>query len=491
MEQLHLYNSLSRRKELFEPLNPPFVGLYLCGPTVYSDPHLGNARSAVNFDILYRYLLHLGYRVRYVRNITDVGHLEGDADEGEDKIGKKARLEQVEPMEIAQRYADRYLDMLDQLNVLRPSIVPRATGHIPEQIALVESILAAGYAYVAGGSVYFDVPKYARDYPYGALSGRTLDEMLAVTRELEGTTEKRHPADFALWKRAAPEHLMRWQSPWGEGFPGWHLECTVMSTKYLGNPFDVHGGGMDLKFPHHEAEMAQTNACCPPGAPTHQARYWLHNNMVTLNGAKMTKSLGNTLSTWEIYAGSSPLLTKAYSPMATRFFILQAHYRSTLDFTDAGLAAAEKGLGRLMGALAKLPTLTAGATSSLDVAAWERDLYGALNDDLNTAVALAELFKAAGWVHAVASGEESLDGEALAALHETYRVVLVDVLGLKPELDGQTHAQLDATLGLLVELRLEARKAKNWALSDRIRDELKAAGIQLNDGPQGTSWVVE
>lgn len=492
MEHLHLYNTRTRRKEKFEPLNPPFVGMYLCGPTVYSDPHLGNARSAVNFDVLYRYLRHLGYRVRYVRNITDVGHLESDTGEGEDKIAKKARLEQLEPMEVAQMYADRYTAVMDSLNVLRPSIVARATGHIPEQIELVQDILQAGYAYEANGSVYFDVPKYAQHFPYGELSGRSLDDMLAVTRDLEGTTEKRHPADFALWKRANPEHIMRWKSPWGEGFPGWHLECTAMSTKYLGNPFDIHGGGLDLTFPHHEAEIAQTNACGDPNHPTHQARYWLHNNMVTMHGAKMSKSLGNTLLPQEIFSGSSDKLSKAYSEMTVRLFMLQAHYRSTLDFSDAALAAAEKGLSRLQAAMMLAHNIPPAQTSTLDIDAWEKDLATAMNDDLNTAITLAHLFKGVGWVHALLAGEEALTEADKAHLIQTMQTYTVDVLGIRAEQPtGADSERLEKTLHLLTTLRNEARRERNFALSDRIRDELKAVGIQLNDGPDGTRWVFE
>jgi cysteinyl-tRNA synthetase len=489
MSQLTVYNSLSRQKEVFEPLNPPLVGLYLCGPTVYGDPHLGHARPAICFDVLYRYLTHQGYKVRFVRNITDVGHLENDADTGEDKIAKKARLEQVEPMEIAQHYTDRYHHFIDQLNVRRPNIEPRATGHIPEQIELVKQILNNGFAYEVNGSVYFDVMAYSKHYKYGELSGRTnLDELLAGSREnLDGQDEKRHPADFALWKRAEPQHIMRWNSPWGEGFPGWHLECTAMSTKYLGEFFDIHGGGMDLKFPHHEDEIAQANACHHPHGPSNAAKYWMHNNLLTINGQKMGKSLGNFITLEELFAGNHTLLERAYSPMTVRFFTLQAHYRSTLDFSNEGLQAAEKGYRRLMKGVALARRLPANPDSTIDIAAWRQSLYDAMNDDLNTAITIAGLFEGVKYVHAVNDKEARLTAADRDLLAQTLEAFATEILGLAPE-EISGRAQLDSVMQVLIGLRADARKEKNFALSDAIRDRLTTAGVVLRDGPQGTEW---
>lgn len=496
MDTLHLYNSLTRAKEKFQPLHPPFVGLYLCGPTVYGDPHLGHARSAVVFDVLFRYLRHLDYKVRFVRNITDVGHLVGDADEGEDKIGKLARLQNLEPMEVAQHYSNRYHYFMDKLGVLRPSIEPRATGHIPEQIEMIQRILDNGFAYLRNGSVYFDVPAYIQaQYPYGKLSGRNLDDMLSGSRDLDGQDEKRNAADFALWKKAAPEHLMRWHSPWSDGFPGWHIECSAMSTKYLGNPFDIHAGGMDLLFPHHEAEIAQTNACdhehAHSGLAKNQARYWLHNNMITIGGQKMGKSLGNFITLEQFFSGDHAMLTQAYSPMTIRFFILQAHYRSTLDFSNEALQAAEKGYKRLMQMLAVLSRLKPAPASTIDVAAIRASLSAAMNDDVNTAIALAALFDAARIVNAVDQKQEKINEADLHTLQSLLPAYVYNVLGLSPEDEGANNQALDGAMQVLIEMRQEARKAKNFALSDGIRDKLKARGIALNDGPDGTTWLLE
>lgn len=494
MERLHVVNSLTRQKELFEPLTEGRVGLYVCGPTVYGDPHLGHARSAITFDVVFRYLQHLGYKVRYVRNVTDVGHLENDGDSGEDKIAKQARLEQIEPMEVAQHYLDRYHFFMDALNVRRPSIEPRATGHIPEQIALVERILANGFAYEVNGSVYFDLPKYLQEVgKYGQLSGRTdPEELLAGSREdLAGQSEKRHPADFALWKAADERHIMRWSSPWGEGFPGWHLECTAMSTKYLGPLFDIHGGGMDLKFPHHEGEIAQSNACHHPHGPYNEARYWLHNNMLTIDGQKMGKSLGNFITLEQLFAGDHVLLAQAFSPMTVRFFTLQAHYRSTLDFSSEALLAAEKGLHRLLNGIALAGKLHPQPVTTVTqaLAKLRAELYGALNDDFNTGIAIAALFEGVKLVHALDTGTEKATADDLETLRKLLQDFAFEVLGLQPEADPQA-GKLDAALQVLVELRMDARRNKDFAQADRIRDALAEAGIQLHDGPKGTTWSV-
>lgn len=483
-QKIFLYNTLTRRKEEFIPNHPPHVGMYVCGPTVYGDAHLGHARPAVTFDVIYRYLKYCGYKVRYVRNITDVGHLENDADEGEDKIQRKARLEQLEPMEIVQRYTNSYHRNMDQLNVLRPDIEPRATGHIIEQQELVKKILNNGFAYESEGSVYFDVEKYNRKYPYGILSGRRLEELQAFTRELEGTSEKHSPYDFALWKKAQPTHIMRWPSPWSEGFPGWHLECSAMGTKYLGESFDIHGGGMDLIFPHHEAEIAQSMAA----NGKQPVRYWIHNNMVTINGQKMGKSLGNFITLDEIFSGSHPQLERAYSPMNIRFFILQAHYRSTLDFSNEALQAAEKGYKRLMEAWSTLQNLTPAEVSTFDVKKLRNDCFEAMNDDFNTPVVIAHLFEGVRIINSVKAGSERLTADDLQLLRDTFRTFIFDILGLLDEKSGDNSELTEQLVRLLIEIRLEARARKDWATSDRIRDRLKEIGIQLKDGKEGTEW---
>lgn len=482
--KIFLYNTLTRRKEEFVPNHPPFVGMYVCGPTVYGDAHLGHARPAVTFDVIYRYLKYSGYKVRYVRNITDVGHLENDADEGEDKIQHKARLEQLEPMEIVQRYTNSYHRNMDQLNVLRPDIEPRATGHIIEQQELVKKILSNGFAYESEGSVYFDVEKYNRKYPYGILSGRRLEELQAFTRELEGTSEKHSPYDFALWKKAQPSHIMRWPSPWSEGFPGWHLECSAMGAKYLGESFDIHGGGMDLIFPHHEAEIAQSMAA----TGKQPVRYWIHNNMVTINGQKMGKSLGNFITLDEIFSGTHPQLERAYSPMNIRFFILQAHYRSTLDFSNEALQAAEKGYKRLMEAWNTLQNLAPAPLSTFDVKKLRSDCFEAINDDFNTPVVIAHLFEGVRVINSVKAGSEQLTAEDLQLLKDTFRTFIFEILGLLDEKSSNNSHLTEQLVRLLIEIRLEARARKDWATSDRIRDRLKEIGIQLKDGKEGTEW---
>ncbi len=487
---LALYNSLTRTKQLFVPVHPGRVGMYVCGPTVYGDGHLGHARPAITFDVLYRYLTHLGYKVRYVRNITDVGHLEHDADSGEDKIAKKARLEQLEPMEVVQHYLNRYHDAMARLNVLPPSIEPHASGHIIEQIDYIKKILDSGYAYESQGSVYFDVPKYNRDHAYGKLSGRNVDELLATTRELDGQDEKRNPADFALWKKAAPEHIMRWPSPWSDGFPGWHLECSVMSEKYLGEPFDIHGGGMDLKFPHHECEIAQSVAHNGHDA----VRYWMHNNMITINGQKMGKSLGNFITLDEFFTGSHPLLTQAYSPMTIRFFILQAHYRGTVDFSNEALQASEKALQRMLEGRRRLQQLKPSEESTVDVAEIERRCYEALDDDLNTPMVIAALFDACGVVNRVNDGHDKATQADIDALTALFNTFLGDILGVTDELSasGQgAQASLkpfEDAVELLLQIRAEAKAKKDWATSDLIRDRLKEIGFNVKDTRDGWEW---
>ncbi len=510
MRDLYITNTLSRKKELLKPINPGHIGLYVCGPTVYGDAHLGHARPGVTYDVLVKYLRHLGYKVRYVRNITDVGHLEHDADEGEDKIAKKARLEQLEPMEVVQEYTLRYHEAMRALNVAPPSIEPRASGHIIEQIALVKKILDAGYAYESNGSIYFNVQKYNGDHEYGVLSGRVLDDMIGGTRELDGQEDKHASYDFALWKKASPEHIMRWPSPWSDGFPGWHLECSAMSEKYLGKEFDIHGGGMDLMFPHHECELAQNTASRGTGG----VHYWMHNNMITINGKKMGKSLGNFITLEELFTGSHQLLEQAYSPMTIRFFILQAHYRSTLDFSNEALQAAEKGLKRVMQAAKDLREMTGTDYSAAGLAYGEfpgttapdtcgatsqeikdifDNVYGALSDDLNTPVALSYIFEAVRIINSAKDKKVSLSKDDLSTLTELFDNIVFGVLGLRDEEGegGKAGKIIDGLVGMVLEQRKAAKAAKDWAASDKIRDDLKAIGIQIKDTKDGTEWNIE
>ncbi|MGI6322137.1 MAG: cysteine--tRNA ligase [Bacteroidales bacterium] len=483
--KLTLYNSLTRKKEPFQPLHPPFVGLYVCGPTVYSDAHLGHARPAITFDILYRYLMHLSYKVRYVRNITDVGHLENDADEGEDKIQKKARLEDLEPMEVAQKYLNNFLKNMEMLNTLHPSIEPRASGHIIEQQEFIKSIIDNGFAYEVNGSVYFDVLKYSQKYPYGQLSGRVLDDLQSGGRDLEGQDEKRNPFDFALWKKASPGHLMRWPSPWSDGFPGWHLECSAMSTKYLGDTFDIHGGGMDLQFPHHECEIAQSTAALGKES----VRYWIHNNMITINGQKMARSLGNYITLDQLFNGEHPLLQQKYSPITVRFFVLQAHYRSTIDFSNEALQAAEKGLQKLIKASVTLKNLKASPESTLDIENLRSKCYEAMNDDLNSPLLLSYLFEGVKYINSVNDGTEKLTSEDIELLDNIFQSFVYDILGLKDEGTGAGDEKLSGELmNIIIGLRQDARNKKEWGTSDKIREELKKAGIVLRDVKEGVEW---
>lgn len=489
MNNLFIYNTLTRSKELFKPLNAPHVGMYVCGPTVYGDAHLGHARPAITFDILYRYLTHLGYKVRYVRNITDVGHLEHDADEGEDKIAKKARLEQLEPMEVVQYYTNRYHRDMEALNVLPPSIEPHASGHIIEQIEFVKRIFEKGYAYESNGSVYFDVEAYAKDFPYGKLSGRNLEDIVTETRDLDGQAEKKHSYDFALWKKAAPEHIMHWPSPWSEGFPGWHMECSTMGTKYLGEEFDIHGGGMDLMFPHHEAEIAQS--CAALGHES--VHYWMHNNMITIAGKKMGKSYNNFITLEQFYNGTHPLLSKPFSGMVIRFFILQAHYRSTVDFSSEALEAAEKGLQRINEAYARLLKLQAAATSTVDVKGLREKCEEAMGDDLQSATVISLLFDSAKAINTVADGKGTISAEDLEELKAVWKTFAIDILGLRLEADNASAAgqNLDAYKGavdMLLNMRLEAKRNKDWATSDKIRNELTALGFSIKDGKDSFEW---
>ena len=486
-QQLLIYNTLSHQKELFVPISAPHVGMYVCGPTVYGDAHLGHARPAITFDVVFRYLQHLGYKVRYVRNITDVGHLEHDADEGEDKIAKKARLEQLEPMEVAQFYVNRYHAAMDALGVMRPSIEPHASGHIPEQIELVQKILDAGYAYESNGSVYFDVKKYHNDtHRYGCLSGRVIDEMLSTTRALDGQSEKRDTADFALWKKASPEHIMRWHSPWSDGFPGWHTECTAMGTKYLGETFDIHGGGMDLMFPHHESEIAQQCAVTGHGP----CRFWMHNNMITIEGQKMGKSLGNFITLEEFFTGRHEKLQQAYSPMTIRFFILQAHYRSTVDFSNEALQAAEKGYNRLLQAYHTLQRLQPGSASA-DVASYEAKCYEAMNDDFNTPIVISHFFDMARLINSAADGKATLSQSDIDLLRQLFDTFLFGILGLRDESTGDSSQLLNGLMEMVLSMRAEAKARKDWATSDAIRDRLKALGISVKDGKDGATWSVD
>jgi cysteinyl-tRNA synthetase len=486
-QTLKIYNSLSGEKEIFTPINEGNVGMYVCGPTVYSNVHMGNVRTFMSFDVIFRYLKHLDYKVRYVRNITDVGHIVDDVDEGEDKIAKKARLDQVEPMEIVQRYTVDFHNVLKLYNLLPPSIEPTATGHIIEQIAIIKKIIDNGIGYIANGSVYFDVVKFNETNNYGQLSGRNIDDMLANTRELDGQSDKRNPQDFALWKKAEPQHIMRWPSPWSDGFPGWHLECTAMSTKYLGNHFDIHGGGMDLKFPHHECEIAQ-NEACTGHTPVN---YWMHANMLTLNGKKMSKSTGNNILPMEIITGENTILSKAFSPSVTRFFMLQAHYRSNLDFTNDAILAAEKGYFRLMEAIDGLKDINTSTTSTLSISNWAAACYEAMNDDFNSPILIAQLFEGVRFINLLKDNKETLTQSDFELFSSLMKGFVFDVLGLEDEkAAGNNNEKLEGVVNMLIEMRNQARANKDFAMSDQIRDRLMAIGIQLKDGKEGTSFTV-
>jgi cysteinyl-tRNA synthetase len=484
--QLKIYNSLSKSKELFVPIIDGNVGMYVCGPTVYSNVHLGNVRTFMSFDMIFRYLKHLGYKVRYVRNITDAGHLENDADAGEDRIAKKARLEQIEPMEVVQRYTVDFHDVINKLNFLPPSIEPTATGHIVEQIEIIKDILEKGLAYEINGSVYFDVLKYNETEHYGILSGRNIEDSIHNTRELDGQSEKKNPQDFALWKKADERHIMRWPSPWSEGFPGWHLECSAMSTKYLGETFDIHGGGMDLKFPHHECEIAQSKS----KNGVHPVNYWMHTNMLILNGQKMAKSTGNNILPNEIFSGDNTILSKAFTPGPVRFFMLQANYRNILDFTSAGLEASEKGYIKLMEAVHGLDKIESGTISTIDIASWKDKCYDAMNDDFNTPVLIANLFEAVKYVNVLIEKKDTLTEADLKEFKNTVNVFVFEVLGLVNYVQRDSSNKLSGVVEMLIKMRKEARDNRDWALSDKIRDELASLGIHLKDGKEGTTFSV-
>ena len=486
-QELKIYNSLHGKKEVFKPLNEGHIGMYVCGPTVYSNVHLGNCRTFMSFDMIFRYFRYLGYKVRYVRNITDAGHLVDDAEDGEDKIAKKARLEKLEPMEVVQRYTVDFHTILQKFNFLPPSIEPTATGHIIEQIEIIKDILAKGYAYEINGSVYFDVTKFNEDHEYGKLSGRKLEDMIANTRELTAQGDKKSPQDFALWKKAEPQHIMRWPSPWGDGFPGWHLECTAMSTKYLGDTFDIHGGGMDLKFPHHECEIAQAEASNGHSP----VNYWMHANMLTLNGKKMAKSTGNSILPGEIFSGDNAVLSKAFSPSVVRFFMMQAHYTSILDLSNEALLASEKGFNRLMDAIKILKNLEPTENSDFNVAEWKQKCYDAMNDDFNTPILIAQLFDAVKHINAIKEGHENITLEDKMLLESTINAFVFEVLGLEDKNDSNADTQiLSGVVELLIQLRKEARDNKDFATSDKIRDQLSALGIQLKDGKDSTTFNV-
>lgn len=486
--QLQIYNTLSRKKELFKPINPGMVGMYVCGPTVYSDVHLGNCRTFISFDLIYRYLLHLGYKVRYVRNITDAGHLEGDRDEGDDKFAKKAKLEQLEPMEIVQRYTLGFHDVMREFNTLPPSIEPTATGHICEQIEMAKEIIAKGYAYEVNGTVYFDVEKYNKEFSYGQLTNRKLEELLEGTRELGGQDEKKGRLDFALWIKAKPEHIMRWPSPWGWGFPGWHIECSAMSSKYLGDTFDIHGGGMDLQATHHTNEIAQSQAC------NHKApvNYWMHTNMLTVNGTRMSKSAGNGFLPGELFTGNHPLLEKGYSPMAVRFFMMQTHYRSTLDFSNEALQASEKGYARLMNAIKLLDNLKTSSTSTSNIQELKKKCYEAMNDDFNAPILVANLFEGARIINSVNDGKESISAEDLQTLKETMHNFVFDVLGLKNESSNTSKDKaLQGVMDIILDIRKEAKAKKDFATSDKLRDDLAKNNITIKDTKDGVTWSIQ
>jgi len=484
MRELKIYNTLSRKKEIFKPIVGNHVGMYVCGPTVYGDPHLGHARPGITFDVVFRYLKHADYKVRYVRNITDAGHLENDADQGEDKIAKQARLEQLEPMEIVQFYTLSYHKAMEKLNCLPPSIEPRATGHIIEQIEMVKGILENGFAYEVNGSVYLDVNKYNEKYPYGTLSGRNLEDTLEGTRTLDGQSEKKSAVDFAIWKKANPEHIMRWPSPWGEGFPGWHMECSAMGEKYLGKNFDIHGGGMDLVFPHHEAEIAQSNACngCNP------VNYWMHNNMITVDGKKMGKSLGNFINLEEFFTGNHTKLERAYTPMCIRFFILQAHYRSTVDFSNSALQAAEKGFAKLMNAMETLQKLSASETSTYEVNELEEKCYAAMDDDFNTPILIAHLFDGVRIINSVKGGKESLNATDLDKIKSIFNTFVTEILGFISAKESSGNDLTNEVMELVLKLRANAKTNKDFDSADLIREELNKLNIQVNDSRDGSSW---
>ncbi len=487
-QELKIYNSLTSKKEVFKPINEGYIGMYVCGPTVYSNVHLGNVRTFMSFDMVFRYFKHLGYKVRYVRNITDAGHLENDADEGEDRIAKKARIEQIEPMEVVQMYTVDFHNTLNKFNFLPPSIEPTATGHIIEQIEIIKKIIDKGLAYEVNGSVYFDVHKFNKTHNYGKLSGRNLEDLIHNSRALDGQSDKKNPQDFALWKKAEPQHIMRWPSPWSDGFPGWHLECTAMSTKYLGEQFDIHGGGMDLKFPHHECEIAQAEACNNQSP----VNVWMHANMLTLNGQKMAKSTGNNILPNEIFTGENDKLSKPFSPSVTRFFMMQAHYRSILDFSSAAIEASERGFNKLMDAINTLSKLEASKnTTNFNISSWKQSCYDAMNDDFNTPILIAELFSAVKFINQVKDGKATISQEDFDILTSTLNIFVFDVLGLQNVSDNDASGsnKLSDTVELLINMRAEARANKDFALSDKIRDELADIGIQLKDGKDGTTFT--
>tara|TARA_B100000787_G_C16187151_1_gene295339 strand:- start:291 stop:1769 length:1479 start_codon:yes stop_codon:yes gene_type:complete len=484
--QLKIYNSLSKSKEFFKPVHDGHIGMYVCGPTVYSNAHLGNVRTFMFFDVAFRYFLHLGYKVRYVRNITDAGHLENDADEGEDRIAKRARIEEIEPMEVVQRYTVDFHEVLKKYNFLPPSIEPTATGHIVEQIEMIKEIIEKGLGYEINGSVYFDVVAYNKNNHYGILSGRNIEDAIHNTRTLDGQSDKKNPQDFALWKKAEERHIMRWPSPWSDGFPGWHLECSVMSSKYLGTHFDIHGGGMDLKFPHHECEIAQSKTC----SGHDPVNYWMHTNMLLLNGQKMAKSTGNNILPNEILTGDNKILSKAFSASVVRFFNMQANYRSILDFSNDALEASEKGYLKLMEALITLTNLPTQKTSSINITAWKQKCYSAMNDDFNTPVLISHLFEGVKFINQIKEDKKSITTEDLLVLSVTMNTFVFDVLGLLNDVKEHSSDKVDGVVALLIKLRKEARENKDWALSDQIRDELLALGIQLKDGREGTTFSI-
>ncbi len=488
-DKLEIYNTLTRKKEIFKPMKPPFVGLYVCGPTVYGEPHLGHVRMGITFDVLYRYLLYLGYKVRYVRNITDVGHLENEADEtGEDKISKRAKLEELEPMEVVQKYKNTFSDVFRQLNMLPPSIEPQASGHIIEQQVMIKKILENGFAYEIKGSVYFDIEKYAEKYNYGKLSGRKIEDLLANTRELEGQVEKKNPLDFALWKKASPEHIMQWPSEWSNGFPGWHLECSAMGTKYLGETFDIHGGGMDLMFPHHECEIAQSVAALG----NEHVKYWMHNNMITINGQKMAKSLNNFITLKQLFSGDHEKLEQAYSSMTIRFFLLQAHYRSTLDFSNEALKASEKGLERLFNGISTLQEIKTSQKTTFDVDQFKQKIFSALNDDLNTPIMIAYLFDGIRFINSVKAGTEQITCQDKQKLIELYNILVVDILGLvSEEKSSNQHTLLKFLINMLLDNRIEAKKKKDFETADKIRSQLTDLGVEIKDTKDGYEWSIK